>query len=85
MAKESNVSFYSVADLAQVPAHLPGTRALADLWLKPMLLEWEVTRKERQEEVQERGRQCITDGLALILSQMKREVIGWFIRFILFN
>lgn len=80
MAKESQVSFYSEADLAQTPSHLPGPPAMFDLWLKPMWLEWKVTRKERQDEVQKRGRQCIMDGLSLILSQMKRGVIGWLIR-----
>ena len=85
MAKESKVSFYSEADLAQIPTHLPGLHAVAHLRLKPMWLEWKVSREERQSEVQEKSRRCITDELALILSQMKGEVTGWFIICILFN
>ena len=46
MAKESKVSFYSEADLAQIPTHLPGPEAVVDFWLKPVGLEWKVTMKE---------------------------------------
>lgn len=33
-----------------------------------------------QDEGQEKGRQWTMDGLALILFQVIKEVIGWFIR-----